>query len=311
MKTTNFPPYAAAIGTPDPVEEWLFPEGLSEYDGDCDSGVQVSNPEVAEEAGYLDRHLANVRCPSLFAYPAPAENRNGSAVLICPGGGYQILAFDKEGTDLARFFNRIGVSAFVLKYHLSWKGALRGAYPEAPLRDAQRALRLIRSRAGQYGIRPDKIGIMGFSAGGHLAASASTLFNDQQEPCADLAGISARPDFSILIYPVITFLDAAIHSGSCQNLLGEHASEELKHKFSPEVQVTSDTPPAFLVQAADDAVPVENSLLYFSALKAAGVPAEMHIYPEGGHGYGMRQRGMTIDSWPDRLKDWILKILQQ
>jgi acetyl esterase/lipase len=307
MKTADFPPYAAVIGTMDPLEEWLFPDGFPEYDADHDSGVQVSNPEVAEQAGYLDRHLANVRRPSLFAYPAASDKRNGAAVLICPGGGYQILAFDKEGTDLARFFNSFGVSAFVLKYRLSWKGEQRGAFPEAPLRDAQLAMRLIRSRAGQYGIRPDKIGIMGFSAGGHLAACASTLFADSQEPDEDLAAVSARPDFSILVYPVVSFLDAASHVGSCQNLLGEHASEPLKRKFSPEVQVTSDTPPAFLVQAADDAVPVENSLLYFAALKAAGVPAEMHIYPEGGHGYGMRQRGMTIDTWPDRLKDWLLK----
>ena len=150
---------------------------------------------------------------------------------------------------------------------------------------------------------------MGFSAGGHLAASTSTLYNDQQETRKDLAGISARPDFSILIYPVVTFLDSKCHVGSCQNLLGENASEALKRKFSPEVQVTSDTPPTFLVQAADDAVSVENSLLYFSALKAAAVPAEMHIYPEGGHGYGLHQRGMTIDTWPDRLKDWLLKQL--
>ncbi len=309
MKRANFPPYAVPLGTPDPVEEWLFPEGVSGYDAATDTGVQISNPEPAEQAGYLDRHLANVRCPSLFAYPASPDKRNGAAVLICPGGGYQILAFDKEGTDLARFFNSFGVSAFVLKYHLSWKGEQRGAFPEAPLRDAQRALRLIRSRTAQYGIRPDRIGIMGFSAGGHLAASASTLYADQQEPRPELACISARPDFSILIYPVVTFLDPAAHVGSCRNLLGEHASEQLKRKFSPEVQVTSETPPAFLVQAADDAVPVENSLRYFAALKAVGVPAEMHIYPEGGHGYGMRQRGMTIDSWPDRLREWLLKLV--
>ncbi len=309
MKAANFPPYATSIGTQDPAEEWLFPEGLSGYDSAIAPGVQVSNPESAEQAGYLDRHLANVRRPSLFAYPASPDKRNGAAVLICPGGGYQILAFDKEGTDLARFFNSFGVSAFVLKYHLSWDGTKRGAFPEAPLRAAQRALRLIRSRAAQYGIRSDKIGIMGFSAGGHLAATASTLYADQQEAGKELSGISARPDFSILIYPVITFLNKTAHVGSCVNLLGEQASEQLKRKFSPEVQVTSETPPAFLVQAADDAVPVENSLLYFAALKAAGVPAEMHIYPEGGHGYGMRQRGMIIDSWPDRLKDWLLKQL--
>ncbi len=309
MKTDNFPPYAAPVGTPDPVEEWLFPEGVPGYDPVVDSGVQVSNPQVAEQAGYLDRHLANVRRPSLFAYPAPSDQRNGAAVLICPGGGYQILAFDKEGTDLARFFNSFGVSAFVLKYHLSWAGERRGAFPDAPLRDAQRALRLIRLRAGQYGIRPEKIGIMGFSAGGHLAAIASTLSKDQQEPRKDLASISARPDFSILIYPVVTFLDPATHVGSCQNLLGDQPSDQLKRKFSPETQVTSATPPAFLVQAADDAVPVENSLLYFAALKRCGVQAELHIYPEGGHGYGMRQRGITIDSWPERLKDWLLKQL--
>ncbi len=309
MKTTNFPPYAAAIGTPDPTEEWLFPEGVPGYDETIDNAVQVNNPEAAEQAGYLDRHLTNVRRPSMFVYLAPAEQRNGAAVLICPGGAYHALAFDKEGADLARFFNSFGVSAFVLKYHLSWAGDKPGVHPYAPLRDAQRALRLIRSRASQYGLRQDKIGIMGFSAGGHLAASASTLYDDQDEPRQELAAISARPDFSILVYPVVTFLDSATHVGSCRNLLGEQACEALKRKFSPEQQVTAETPPAFLIQAADDGVPVENSLLYFAALKAAGVPAEMHIYPEGGHGYGMRQRGMTIDSWPERLQDWLLQQL--
>ncbi|MFA6931519.1 MAG: alpha/beta hydrolase [Lentisphaeria bacterium] len=307
MSSAEFPPYAMPIGAVDPEEEWLFPEGLPDYDPAADNDPRISNPEAAEKGGYLDRHLANVRIPSLFAYPADSATHTGAAVLICPGGGYQILAFDKEGTDLARFLNSLGVTAFVLKYHLTGDETHRGSNPFAPLRDAQRALRLIRSRARQYGLRPDKIGIMGFSAGAHLAACAATLFLDRDESRHELAAISARPDFCALIYPVVTFCMPQMHAGSCHNLLGSQASEELKRQFSPEAQVCAETPPTLLIQAVDDAVLVENSLLYFAALKAAGVATEMHIYPEGGHGYGMRQRGMTIDSWPERLRDWLLR----
>jgi len=299
-------PFALSLDGIDPVPEPLFPEGFPGFDPQADNLAVVTNPEIAERDGYLDRHIANVRTPLLYAYPAAAGNNNGAAMLICPGGGYHCLAFDKEGTEFARFFNSIGFSAFVLHYRTFGLKEQWGTSPYGPLREAQRALRIIRARTKQYGICQDKIGIMGFSAGAHLAACAATLFTDQDEARTDLAGLSARPDFCALIYPVVTFLNEKRHYGSAQALLGDGADNALLRKFSPEVNVTAAVPPTFLLQAVDDSVPVENSLLFFKALKAAGVPVEMHLYPKGGHGYGMRQRGLPIDTWPDRLRDWVL-----
>lgn len=303
---SKMPPFALPLGGVDPVPEPLFPEGFPDYNPQADNCALVTNPETAAQDGYLDRHIANVCIPLLYAYPAAAENNNGAAILICPGGGYHRLAFDKEGTDFARFFNSIGFSAFVLQYRTFELKEQWGTSPYGPLREAQRALRIIRSRTKQYGICQNKIGIVGFSAGAHLAACAATLFADQDEARADLAGFSAKPNFCALIYPVVTFVGEKRHYGSAQALLGEGAEPALLRKFSPEVNVTAAVPPTFLLQAVDDSVPVENSLIFFNALKAAGVPVEMHLYPKGGHGYGMRQRGLPIDTWPDRLRDWVL-----
>jgi len=304
----SFPPFALSCKDIDmePDAELVFKEGFKEYDSTADNDLVICNP--AEKDGYLNRHITNIRIPIMFNYPASPENNTGKAVLICPGGGYHLLAADKEGHDFARYFNHIGVSAFVLYYPMPNMNGIPGEFPYLPLRSAQRAMRLIRSQADLFGIDTDKIGVMGFSAGAHLASSVSTLWKDTDEKNSEFSGVSSKPDFSILIYPVITITSDKKHVGSALNLLGENASIVLQEKFSAELQVNAETPPAFLVQAEDDGVNIENSILYYLALRKAGVQGELHFYPEGGHGYGMIQRGMAIDTWPDRLRDWIKRI---
>ena len=268
-------------------------------------------PEIDDGRGpdYLDRFISQVTVATLTPYPAPAATATGAAVLICPGGGYHGVAIDKEGHDIARWLNSFGVAGFVLKYRSPNSAVGPRCQPHGPLRDAQRALRLIRARAAGWRLDTGRIGILGFSAGGHLAASASTLFADSAESDPALAGLSCRPDFTVLIYPVISFTAAGVlHAGSRHNLLGPQPPAELARHFSCELQVTKETPPAFLAHTGDDPVPVANSLLYYQALQQAGVGAEVHIFPEGGHGYGMRQRGFAVDSWPERCREWLARV---
>jgi acetyl esterase/lipase len=240
--------------------------------------------------------------PTLRVYLPPAGKGNGTAVVICPGGGYLHLAFTHEGTDIAKMLNDLGIAAFVLKYRLPSDETMVDK-TIGPLQDAQRAIQLVRQQAGEWGIDPAKIGIMGFSAGGHLASTAGTHFN--QAVIENPAHVSLRPDFMILLYPVISFEDSLAHRGSRENLIGLHPTAALVRKYSNELQVTAQTPPTFLVHAGDDdVVPVANSLHFYEALKANGVPAEMHIYPKGGHGFGMNNP-TTVDRWTDRLKNWL------
>ncbi len=227
--------------------------------------------------------------PALTIYPAAQPN--GAAVLVCPGGGYVTLAMDHEGKQVAEWFNSFGVTAFVLKYRL----APRYRHP-AMIEDARRAMRIIRSRAKEFGIDPSRVGVMGFSAGGHLA---STLSNHFQE--------GERPDFAILCYPVISFTTRYTHSGSMRALLGDPPDPALAWELSNELRVTSQTPPTFLFHTnADAGVPPENSVLYYLALRRAGVPAEMHIYQEGRHGVGLAPKDPVLSTWPGRLKDWLM-----
>jgi len=218
--------------------------------------------------------------PKITLYPA-AASANGAAVVVCPGGGYGVVAADHEGRQVAEWLNSFGVSAFVLQYRLG----PRYRHP-APLQDAQRAIRLVRAGAKEWGVDPARVGILGFSAGGHLASTAATHFDAGQASAADPADTaSSRPDFAILVYPVISFLDPVTHSGSRRNLLGETPDPKLVELLSNERQVSSQTPPCFLFHTADDgAVPVENSLQFFQALKKAGVPAELHVFEHGRHG---------------------------
>ena len=247
-----------------------------------------------------------VQKPDLAVFLPSKKNSTGKAVIICPGGGYRVLAYDWEGSDIARWLNSHGIAAFVLKYRLP--GADNNIVPRlSPLMDAKRAMRLVRYHAGSWDIDPAQIGIMGFSAGGHLASTLSTHF-DPGDPASEdpVEQMSCRPDFSILVYPVISFQTEITHSGSRSALLGENPDEEMVNYYSNELQVTSDTPPAILIHSNDDpAVPVQNSLVYHRALLANGIPSEMHLYPYGGHGYSLAIGNGHLSSWPDRVIQWI------
>lgn len=241
--------------------------------------------------------------PELTFYLPVKSKATGAAVVICPGGGYGHLAMGHEGHQVAKWLNTFGVAGIILKYRHKGSGY---AHP-APLQDVQRAIKSVRYRAKTLGIDPEKIGVMGFSAGGHLASSAGTHFNENPSKTGDaIDKVSARPDFMILIYPVVTMADDFTHKGSRRNLLGNNPTPEMIKYFSNEKQVTPQTPPTFLVHSNDDgAVPAENSIQFFLELRKAGVSAEMHIYKKGGHGYGMGRKGTGEASWPLRCVDWM------
>jgi acetyl esterase/lipase len=240
--------------------------------------------------------------PSLTPYVVPEGRGTGTAVIVCPGGGYGALSMDKEGDQIARWLNSIGVTAFVLKYRLG----PRYHHP-IELGDAQRAIRTVRTKAGEYRVRPDRIGIMGFSAGGHLASTAGTHFDSGNPNAADpIDRAGSRPDFLILCYPVITLTTPYTHRGSLRNLLGDQPDPKLVENLSNELQVTPQTPPTFLFHTnSDTGVPAENSMLFYMALRKAGVPAEIHIYERGPHGVGLAQTDEALSSWPARLADWL------
>ena len=243
--------------------------------------------------------------PSLTIYLPEKEKATGAAVVIFPGGGYGHLAMDHEGHQIAQWLNSIGVAGFIVKYRHRNSGAGYG-HP-APIQDAQRAIRMVRSRAKEWGVDPGRIGIIGFSAGGHLASTAGTHFNTRySEPVDEIDQSSCRPDFMILMYPVISFTEWYTHKGSMVNLLGKNPDKDLIESFSNEKQVTSETPPTFLVHADDDkVVPAENSVAFYLALRKAGVPAEMHIYEKGGHGFGPGIGKGACSSWMARCADWM------
>lgn len=267
----------------------IWPEGVPGLHADA-------RPEVLR-----DERVFEVHTPTLTVYRAPADKANGTAIIVCPGGGYARLAVVHEGSQVGEWLNSIGVTAFELHYRL-------GEYGQpAPLRDVLRAIRLVRSRAAEFGVRPERIGVMGFSAGGHVASCASTLFDDPDgRTGAELDVVSARPDFAVLMYPVISMRDPWAHAGSRENLLGKNPADALVARYSTDERVTAATPPTFLCAAGDDhTVPIENSLRYYRALHAAGVPAELHIYPHGGHGFGMRPDMGEVSTWPRRCEDWL------
>ncbi len=240
--------------------------------------------------------------PSLSIYTASGSHKIPTGVVICPGGGYTHLAMSYEGTEVAEWLNRLGISAFVLKYRLGPKYH----YP-VELWDAQRAIRYIRQHAREFGIRADRIGIWGFSAGGHLASTTGTHFDSGDAGAADLVDRqSSRPDFMILAYPVITLEDPYAHVGSRVNLLGEKPDPGLIEFLSNERQVTTHTPPTFLFHTTEDeTVPVENGVFFYLACRRAGVPAEMHIYLKGRHGVGLAPADPVLRTWTDRLADWL------
>ncbi|HEX9825016.1 MAG TPA: alpha/beta hydrolase [Flavobacteriaceae bacterium] len=244
---------------------------------------------------------SKVTVPTLSLFLPDKSTSNGAAVIICPGGGYSHLAIDKEGFKVAKWLNTLGITAFILKYRLPNDEIMENK-TIGPLQDAQEAMRMVRRNAKTWNINPEKIGTMGFSAGGHLASTLSTHYLDEVYVHDT---ISAKPNFSILIYPVISMEQAITHEGSKTNLLGNAPSESLAEFYSNEQQIDSLTPPAFLVHATDDkAVPVENSIHYCMALKNNNVPAELHIYEKGGHGFGLGISDTNL-YWTESCEHWL------
>ena len=273
----------------------LYLHGIPNY-------KEVVNKQFAERGSDGKERISKVTIPTYHFFPVPNSSKPASCVIICPGGGYRILASSHEGYDIAAKFNEIGVSALVLYYRLPEDSAqVERKY--APLQDAQAAIALVRGNAGKWNVDSSRVGIMGFSAGGHLAATASTHFT--KDYTGIHAGANLRPDFSILLYPVISMRPFG-HGGSTQNLIGKNPSEDDLHLFSNEEQVTPQTPKAFLVHAADDnAVPLKNSLLYAEKLTANKVPVDLHVYAKGGHGFGLNNKTTSGDLWFDRLISWM------
>lgn len=240
--------------------------------------------------------------PSIRVYPPAADKNTGAAVVICPGGGYGILAYDHEGHQLAEWYRSMGVTGVVLQYRL----APRYRHP-SPLQDVQRAIRTVRARATEWKVDPQRVGVMGFSAGGHLASTVSTHYDTGNKDSADpVEKESCRPSFSVLGYPVINLVESWAHKGSGKNLLGDKATEDQLKDLSNDAQVTKDTPPAFLFHTSEDrGVPAENSIAYYSALLKNGVPAELHIYQWGPHGVGMAPGEPAVESWTEQLHGWL------
>ncbi|MFR9513461.1 MAG: alpha/beta hydrolase [Rikenellaceae bacterium] len=250
--------------------------------------------------------LRHVQYPSMDVFFPSERMRTGQAVVICPGGGYTMISYDSEGTDVAKWFNSKGVVAIVLKYRLPMSESNEVSY-KSPLMDAQRAIRLARHNAQDWGVDPSKVGVVGFSAGGHLAASLSTLYSTIYAEAVDnIDELSARPDFTILGYPVVTFKDDYTDNGTRNKLTRFNPTPELIEKFSCELHVDANTPPAFLVHSSNDSiVPVQNSLQYFQRLIESGVESEMHIYPIGGHGYSLAHGNEYLSTWTERLESWL------
>ena len=269
----------------------------------------IDAPSYLEKEVVKDGELqstSQVTTPLLYRYQPKKTVPNGSAILICPGGGYSHLAMYKEGKKVALWLNSLGITAFVLKYRMPTDLIMKDK-SIGPLQDAQEAIRIIRRNAKEWNIDPAKIGILGFSAGGHLASTLATHYLDK---VYDADGTSARPDFSILIYPVISMEDGITHNGSKICFLGQNASIELIEKYSNEKQIDANTPKTFLVHASDDkVVPVENSIKYYMNLIKYNVPVEMHLYEHGGHGFGLGTKG-THTEWPKACEKWLTENFQ-
>ncbi|MDR1335972.1 MAG: alpha/beta hydrolase [Tannerella sp.] len=262
----------------------LFPAGAP--------GVAAASEEVADEsgnrvAGETVLRITNVSVPAITVYDPSEEVASGSAVIVCPGGGYSLLAYDLEGDEVCLWLNELGITAILLKYRVP-QPPEKEKY-EAPLQDLQRALSYVRANAKELNLDADRIGVMGFSAGAHLSVMACNSFDRRTYPPVDEADrASCRPNFCLLVYPAY--------------LAGED------FRLAPEIQVSSKTPPTMLIHTADDRTFINSSLFYYYALKEAGVPVWMHLYHRGGHGYGLRDTGAVVNSWPDRAEDWFREI---
>ena len=262
----------------------LFPKGAP---GEQTKLIEKALPEGGKVGGASVLRLSGVSDPTITIYPASDEVATGSAMVVCPGGGYEILAYDLEGDEICQWLNEIGVTAVLLKYRVPRRTGLEKH--TAPLQDVQRAISLVRSKAEELNLDPQRIGVMGFSAGAHLAAMASTSYDKRTYPEVDAADkVSCKPDFCLLVYPA--YLDGPNFS------------------IAPELKVTAQTPPTMLVQTEDDKSYINSSLFYYYALKEAGVPATMHLYSKGGHGYGLRDTGNAVNEWPYRAEEWFMEL---
>jgi acetyl esterase/lipase len=276
---------ASALAAPMEIELW--PGGPPGNEPPLEPERDMTKDTDNKVAGIRVIRLGNVSKPTLTVFPTPAEKRGGAAVLVCPGGGYNILAMDLEGTEVCERLNQMGITGFLLKYRVPKRP--NQEKHQAPLQDAQRALGILRLRAAEWGIDPTRIGVLGFSAGGHLAAALSNNHEKRTYNRIDAADdLSCRPDFTVLIYPAYLTPDK---DGT---------------KLSPEIGVSTNTPQAFIAMTADDSVRVENALTYSAALRREKIPFQLHVYPTGGHGYGLRKTGWTVASWPERLEEWLI-----
>ena len=272
------------------------------YSGAIPNSTGYPMKEIRMENNGQFLGFRNISEPTLNVYLPDAKLATGAAVIICPGGGYGMESYRLEGTNIAETFQRNGVAAFILKYRLP-SDSIMPDKSVGPLQDAQQAIKTVRERASEWKINPAKIGIMGFSAGGHLASTAGTHFDKAYIPNAE--NTSLRPDFMILVYPVISMQDGLTHGGSRNNLLGKSPSEEQIMLFSNDLQVTANTPPTWLTHTGDDtAVPVENSIRFYQQLIKNKVPAEMHLYPSGNHGFVLK---LPCDQWMQPLFGWLQK----
>ena len=270
-----------------------------------EGAIPNSKPAPDEESSQVNKDsiliVSKVSRPTLSIYLPPKEKATGTGVIICPGGGYSILAAGHEGADVAKKFTEMGIAAFVLKYRIPSDQTMANK-EIGPLQDAQRAIQVVRQHAKEWGLAKNHIGIMGFSAGGHLASTAGTHF--QKNYIANPQHTSLRPDFMILVYPVISFTDSIGHIGSRNQLLGQNPPPEKIKEYSNEYQVTPQTPPTFLVHAKNDPVKVQNTLAFAAALKKQGVPVETYLYEQGGHGYGMYNKTSPV-LWMDLVEQWL------
>ncbi|WP_184388487.1 alpha/beta hydrolase [Xanthomonas arboricola] len=305
------PAWSAEVTSADTAAEQasrigLWPRALAPGDTALPQPQRIV--DRSSDAALPDRYIQNISDPYLVVYRP--RRPNGTALLVTPGGGYQRIVLDNEGSALVpSFVDQAGITLFVLRYRLPGEGHPNGA--DVPLADAQRALRLIRANAARYGIDAQRVGVMGFSAGGHVAASLGTRYAAQVYPPVDAAdALSARPDFQLLVYPVIDMDSANAHMGSRERLLGKAPSAAQVSAYSPQLHVNARTPPTFLLHAQDDTVvSVRNSLLMYDALLRAGVPSELHVFPQGGHGFGTgRTSGLTLAAWPQLAQAWIAHV---
>ncbi|MGV3685762.1 MAG: alpha/beta hydrolase [Daejeonella sp.] len=278
------------------------------YEGKIPNSIDADNIEKSDTTKADGKiRVRDVSVPTLTVFLPAKEKATGAAAIICPGGGYSLLAISHEGYEVAAGLNKMGVAAIVLKYRLPGDRIMT-AKETGPLQDAQEAIHVVRKRAAEWNIDVNKVGIMGFSAGGHLASTAGTHFSKPVRK--DLGNVNLRPDFMILIYPVISFSDSLGHTGSRTKLLGATPSAEKKAAYSAELQVNAQTPPTFLVHAQDDkGVKVGNSIKLYEALTANNIPAEMHLYPKGGHGFGM-VNPTSGDLWMGRLENWLKGVVK-